>query len=82
MDEKRGVVMQQLIALVLTLGAVFFAMVALAAVAFLPIVISQRFNARNRPRKEARRHHLADQFLSKIADCRSDRPATNTQFVD
>jgi membrane protein len=38
-EEKRGFIMQQVIALILTVGAVFFAMVALAAVALLPIVI-------------------------------------------
>jgi membrane protein len=39
-DEKRGFITQQLIALSLTVGAVFFAMVAFAAVALLPIVIA------------------------------------------
>jgi hypothetical protein len=38
-EEKRGFIMQQVIALILTVGAVLFAMVALAAVALLPIVI-------------------------------------------
>jgi membrane protein len=38
--EKRGFIVQQIIALALTLGAVLFAMIALAALAVLPAVIA------------------------------------------
>jgi membrane protein len=38
-EEERGFVTQQLVALALTVGAVFFAIVAIAVVALLPIVV-------------------------------------------
>jgi membrane protein len=39
-DEKRSFVTQQVVALALTIGAVLFSMVALTAVAILPVVLS------------------------------------------
>jgi membrane protein len=38
-DEKRGLILQQVIAIALTVGAVLFAMVSLAALAVLPVLI-------------------------------------------
>jgi membrane protein len=39
-DERRSLIVQQLVALALTLGAILFAVLAFAAVALLPIVIN------------------------------------------